>query len=64
MPQLRAFSEYFQEHPPLHMVVAAFAGVKPRRRGGEHAGAATMATFESLLARSIAGEHGDANGGR
>ena len=62
MPQLRAFSEYFEEHPPLHMVVAAFAGVKPRRRGGEEAGAATMATFESLLASSVAGGQGASDG--
>jgi hypothetical protein len=24
---------YLAEHPPLHIVVAAFVGVKPRRKG-------------------------------
>lgn len=56
MPQLRAFSRYFEEHPPVHMVAAAFAGVKPHRRGNDQiASASTMAAFESLLANSTAG---------
>jgi hypothetical protein len=62
MPRLRAFSDYFEEHPPLHMVVAAFAGVKPRPRGGEQAGAGTMAAFESLLANSVGGHPGASDG--
>jgi len=30
MPQIRALSKYLRAHPPLHLVVAAFAGVKPQ----------------------------------
>ena len=29
MPQIRALTKYLRAHPPLHLVVAAFAGVKP-----------------------------------
>jgi len=28
MPQIRALSKYLRAHPPLHLVVAALAGVK------------------------------------
>jgi len=63
MPQLRAFSEYFEEHPPLHLVVAALAGVKPRRSGGEQIGSATtMAAFEALLANSTVAPQGVSDG--
>jgi len=31
MPQIRALSKYLSAHPPLHLVAAAFAGVKPQR---------------------------------
>ena len=29
MPQIHALSKYLSKHPPLHLVVAALAGVKP-----------------------------------
>jgi hypothetical protein len=35
MPQIRALTQYLGQHPPVHLVVAAFAGIKaqpePRR---------------------------------
>ena len=29
MPEIRVLSKYLRAHPPLHLVVAALAGVKP-----------------------------------
>ena len=62
MPQLRAFSEYFEEHPPLHLVVAALAGVQPRRSGGEQIGSATTMAFDALLANSTLAAQGASDG--
>jgi hypothetical protein len=62
MPRLRAFTEYFEEHPPLHLIVAALADVKPRYRGGQAGSAATATAFESLLANSTAGHKGTSDG--
>lgn len=54
VPQLLAFRNYFEEHPPLHMMVAAFAGVKRARSVNEQStNPATMQVLESLLANSV-----------
>lgn len=33
LPRLSGMMEYWNEHPPLHILLAAFMGVKPSRRG-------------------------------
>jgi len=56
MPQLRALRDYFDDHPPLHLVVAAALNVKSRRRAQEReASRATIAALDALLAQSAAG---------
>lgn len=64
MPRFFAYVDYFDEHPPLHLVVAAFAGVKPRRRRlplsvgdtqTEQAGSDTAEMFAAMISSQWAG---------
>ena len=33
LPRLYALNEYWIEHPPIHLTMAAFAGIKPQKKG-------------------------------
>ncbi len=56
MPQLRAFRAYFEEHPPLHLIAGALAGIGPTGYAkAQTASPAMIAALEALLANSSAG---------
>jgi hypothetical protein len=46
IPRLAAFSSYWREHPPAHLLLAALTGYKPAQIGNN---AVEVARFFSML---------------
>ena len=39
IPRMQALYRYWEENPPLHKIAAAMAGIEPRNKQKEYAGA-------------------------
>lgn len=57
LPRLRAINAYQGQHPPLHIIAAALAGIEPQRQGSlahaaEYVPVATCSAqeFDALVA--------------